>query len=284
MGRPGRLSCRHDRRLGPDDELEVDETVLADEQLRLLFTCCHPALALPNRVALTLRAVAGLTTGEIASAFFVQESSMAQRLVRARQKITNAGIPYRIPSADLLPERIDGALAVLYLLFNQGYSATHRSDLADAAIRMTRNVVGFAPSVEDARSLLSLMLLHSSRRAARWRQQMVVDDDLQYPTGGVYLEVVLDERLVFRWGASGGWPDLAGDAELAAPTVTVNLRDVAVGTQLELIVTFPDQLADEEVRTLIEGGTRDGWGATIDRTAGSTAITGWNGHRSDPPE
>jgi uncharacterized protein YndB with AHSA1/START domain len=117
-----------------------------------------------------------------------------------------------------------------------------------------------------------------------WRQQMVVDDDLQYPTGGVYLEVVPDERLVFRWGASGGWPDLAGDAELAAPTVIVNLRDVAVGTQLELIVTFPDQLADEEVRTLIEGGTRDGWGATIDRTAGSTAITGWNGHRSDPPE
>ncbi len=152
----------------PVDELpEIDETVLLDEQLRLLFTCCHPALALPNRVALTLRAVAGLTTGEIASAFFVQESTMAQRIVRARQKITNAGIPYRIPTADLLPERLQGVLAVLYLLFNQGYSDVSRSDLADAAIRMARTVVRFAPSTDEARCLLSLMLLQSSRRAAR---------------------------------------------------------------------------------------------------------------------
>ncbi|WP_233200006.1 RNA polymerase sigma factor [Cryobacterium sp. N22] len=150
-----------------DEFPEIDETTLPDEQLRLLFTCCHPALALPNRVALTLRAVAGLTTGEIASAFFVQESTMARRLVRARQKITNAGIPYRIPTADLLPERLEGVLAVLYLLFNQGYSDASRTDLADAAIRMTRNVVRFAPSTDEARCLLSLMLLQSSRRAAR---------------------------------------------------------------------------------------------------------------------
>jgi RNA polymerase sigma-70 factor (ECF subfamily) len=150
-----------------EERPEIDEFTLPDEELRLLFTCCHPALALPNRVALTLRAVAGLTTGEIASAFFVQESTMAQRLVRARQKITNAGIPYRVPTADLLPDRVQGVLAVLYLLFNQGYSDASRSDLADAAIRMARSVVRFTPSTDDARCLLALMLLQSSRRAAR---------------------------------------------------------------------------------------------------------------------
>lgn len=105
-----------------------------------------------------------------------------------------------------------------------------------------------------------------------WRQQMVVDDDLQYPTGGIYLEVVPDERLVFRWGANGGWPELAADGASEAPIVTVNLRDVAEGTLLELTVAFPDRLADENVRALIEGGTRDGWNATIDRVAHSTAL------------
>lgn len=106
-----------------------------------------------------------------------------------------------------------------------------------------------------------------------WRQQMVVDDDLQYPTGGVYLDIVPDERLIFRWGASGGWPELAGDHEHEAPIVTVTLRDDAEGTHLELTVIFSDRLSDEEVRNLIEGGTRDGWSATIDRVAHSTAIT-----------
>ncbi|WP_158252720.1 MULTISPECIES: SRPBCC family protein [Cryobacterium] len=115
-----------------------------------------------------------------------------------------------------------------------------------------------------------------------WRQQMVVDGDLQYPTGGVYLEVVPDERLVFRWGAAGGWPELVGDRELEAPIVTVNLRDVAEGTHLELTVAFPEQLADEEVRDLMEGGTRDGWSATIDRVAHSTAITTWHIRQSNP--
>ncbi|WP_166793239.1 SRPBCC family protein [Cryobacterium lactosi] len=113
-----------------------------------------------------------------------------------------------------------------------------------------------------------------------WRQQMVVNDDLQYPTGGVYLEVVPHERLVFRWGATGGWPELAGDHEHEAPIVTVTLRDDGEGTHLELTVTFSDQLADEEVRDLIEGGTRDGWSATIDRVAHSTAITTWSIHQS----
>lgn len=106
-----------------------------------------------------------------------------------------------------------------------------------------------------------------------WRQQMVVNDDLQYPTGGVFLEIVPNERLVFRWGANGGWPELAGDHERDAPVVTVDLREVPEGTRLELGVTFPDHLDDETVRGLIEGGTRAGWGATIDRVAQSTALS-----------
>ena len=109
-----------------------------------------------------------------------------------------------------------------------------------------------------------------------WRQQMVINDDLQYPTGGVYLEVVPDEQLVFRWGATGGWPELAGAHEHEAPVVTVALRDDAGGTRLELTVAFPDQLSDEELRNLIDGGTRDGWSTTIDRVAHSTAITTWD--------
>ncbi|WP_104116736.1 SRPBCC domain-containing protein [Arthrobacter sp. B1805] len=111
------------------------------------------------------------------------------------------------------------------------------------------------------------------RVGGTWRQQMVVTEDLQYPTGGVYLEIVPDERLVFRWGAAGGWPDLSGPREQEAPVVTLELRDTPEGTRLELGVAFSDHLDDEEVRSLIEGGTRDGWGATIDRVALSTALT-----------
>lgn len=111
------------------------------------------------------------------------------------------------------------------------------------------------------------------RVGGTWRQQMVVDEDLQYPTGGVYLEIVTDERLVFRWGAVGGWPELAADQSRDAPVVTVSLSNIDDGTLLDLHVGFPDHLPDEEVRRLVEGGTRAGWGATIDRVADSTAVT-----------
>lgn len=106
-----------------------------------------------------------------------------------------------------------------------------------------------------------------------WRQQMVVNDDLQYPTGGIYLDVVPDERLSFRWGATGGWPDLTPGHDREAPVVTVTLSDIADGTLLELTVAFPDHLTDDEVRELIDGGTRDGWSATIDRVTQSTAVS-----------
>ena len=151
---------------------EADESGIGDDRLRLIFTCCHPALPLEARVALTLRTLTGLTTAEIARALLVSESTMAQRLVRAKRKIQNAGIPYRVPPASLLPERTAGVLAVLYLLFNEGYSATSgdhmvRADLCAEAIRLARLVSRLMPAEAEAGGLLALMLLQDSRRDAR---------------------------------------------------------------------------------------------------------------------
>ena len=137
-----------------------------------MFTCCHPALALEARVALTLRTLAGLTTTEIAHAFVVPEPTMAKRLVRAKHKIVNARIPYRVPPAELLPERTTGVLAVLYLLFNEGYSASAgpdliRVDLCAEAIRLARALTTLMPDEPEAAGLLALMLFQHSRRLAR---------------------------------------------------------------------------------------------------------------------
>jgi RNA polymerase sigma-70 factor, ECF subfamily len=149
-----------------------DESGIRDDRLRLIFTCCHPALALEARVALTLRTLAGLTTVEIARAFVVSEETMAKRLVRAKQKIREAGIPYRVPPAHLLPERTTAVLSVLYLLFNEGYSATAgadlvRSNLCSEAIRLARTLSVLMPDEPEALGLLALMLLHDARRDAR---------------------------------------------------------------------------------------------------------------------
>ncbi len=153
-----------------DEPLEEDE--IPDDRLRLIFTCCHPALAFDARVALTLRSLAGLTTSEIARAFLVPEQTMAKRLVRAKQKIRNAGIPYRVPPPDLLPSRTAGVLAVLYLLFNEGYAASAgadlvRQNLCDDAIRLARALVQLMPEEPEAAGLLALLLFQSSRRHAR---------------------------------------------------------------------------------------------------------------------
>jgi RNA polymerase sigma-70 factor, ECF subfamily len=151
---------------------ETDHSGVPDDRLRLMFTCCHPALSLEARVALTLRTLAGLTTAEIARAFLASEATMAKRLVRAKQKIQNAGIPYRVPPAHLLPERLLGVLGVLYLLFNEGYSATSgadliRQNLSAEAIRLGRVLARLTPAEPETAGLLALMLMHDARRAAR---------------------------------------------------------------------------------------------------------------------
>ncbi|NUT34880.1 MAG: RNA polymerase sigma factor [Hamadaea sp.] len=145
---------------------------IPDDRLRLIFTCCHPALPLEARVALALRTLTGLTTAEIARAFLVPEATMAKRLVRAKQKIRDAGIPYRVPPAHLLPERTAGVLAVVYLLFNEGYAASSgpdpiRIDLCAEAIHLGRVLAGLMPRAPETLGLLALMLLHHARRSGR---------------------------------------------------------------------------------------------------------------------
>ena len=159
--------------LPTQSEFDVDDaTTFPDERLELLFTCCHPALATDAQVALTLRTLGGLTTTEIARAFLVPEATMAQRLVRAKKKIRTAGIPFRVPPDHLLPDRLAAVLAVVYLIFNEGYGG--RGELAAEAIRLGRALAELMPDEPEVHGLLGLMLIHDARREARFRDGEMV--------------------------------------------------------------------------------------------------------------
>jgi RNA polymerase sigma-70 factor (ECF subfamily) len=162
-----RLDAQHEEEPSMDDE-----SMIIDDRLRLIFTCCHPALEMPARVALTLRALGGLTTGEIARAFLVAEPTMGKRIVRAKRKIADAHIPYRVPADEELPDRLRGVLRVVYLIFNEGYAAAEgdrlvRAELCDEAIRLGELLCRLMPDDAEVWGLLALMVLHDARRAAR---------------------------------------------------------------------------------------------------------------------
>ena len=186
---------------------EMEETVFADERLELIFTCCHPALATDAQVALTLRTLGGLRTEEIARAFLVSEATMAQRLVRGKRKIKVAGIPFRIPPAHLLPDRLMAVLAVVYLIFNAGYDG--RGDLAEEALRLGGALLQLMPDESEVSGLLALMLLHDSRRAARFHDGELVllaDQDRALWNGEQIKagRAALDRALALRGREVGG--------------------------------------------------------------------------------
>jgi RNA polymerase sigma-70 factor (ECF subfamily) len=236
----------------------LSDSDIPDERLELMFTCCHPSLNTESQVALTLRSLTGMSTAEIARAFLISERTMGQRLFRAKQKVAHAGIPFRVPPAHLLPERLPAVLHVLYLLFNQGYADLQQPRLAVEAIRLARVLVALMPDEPEAHGLLALMLLHDARRAARTDADgdliTLEDQDRSLWDRDRIDEATAILERALRRGRAGpfqiqaaiaachatapvaaatDWPQIAGlYAELAtvAPSVIVDLnRAVAVG-------------------------------------------------------
>ena len=204
---------------GPAETSDAEMSDIPDDRLRLFFTCCHPALAIEARVALTLRTLGGLSTPEIARAFMTSETAMQQRLVRAKRKIGAAGIPYEVPEREQLPARLAAVLASLYLVFNEGYLATDadtlvRRELCDEAIRLGRVLVSLMPDTPEARGLLALMLLHHSRRDARVdeRGDMVLLED---QNRALWHRDEMDDGLALAAQAGAGGP-YAIQASIAA--------------------------------------------------------------------
>lgn len=222
------------------EALNPEATDIPDGRLALIFTCCHPALALESRVALTLRTVGGLTTPQVARAFFVPEATMAQRMVRAKRKIAETGIPYRVPEGHMLGERLSGVLAVLSLIFTTGYTAAADTPLADEAIRLTRALMTLMPDEPEVTGLLALMLLQHSRRDAR------------LDSNGALL--TLEEQDRSRWHASpvaegrsllaaAGRRHQAGQYQLQAAIALVHATATdATSTNWKRVVLLYDQL------------------------------------------
>jgi RNA polymerase sigma-70 factor (ECF subfamily) len=242
----------------PEPPPGARDSEIPDERLELMFTCCHPSLNLDAQVALTLRSLAGLSTAEIARAFVVPERTMGQRLFRAKQKVAHAGIPFRVPPAHLLPERLSAVLHVLYLLFNEGYGDPRETRLSSEAIRLARVLTALMPDEPEAHGLLALMLLHEARRPARAdahgdlvtldEQDRSRWDQGQIAEGTTILEQALRQRRAGPFqiqaaiaachataptAAQTDWPQIAGLYEqlaLVAPNAIVDLNHaVAIG-------------------------------------------------------
>jgi RNA polymerase sigma-70 factor, ECF subfamily len=292
-------------------ELDDDEYAeIEDDRLRLIFTCCHPALALEGRVALTLRSLAGLTTAEIARAFLVPEATMAKRLTRTKAKIAGAGIPYRVPPARLLPERTAGVLAVLYLMFNEGYSASAgerviRAPLCVEAIRLTRLLAALMPDEPEAVGLLALMLLQHSRRDARLDESGDIVTLEEQDRGRWDLNEIDEARALLRGAlrrrapgpyqlqaaiaachaeapesAATDWPQIAALYGLllqlvASPVVRLNRAvAVAMAEDLDAGLALVDELAEQGALTdyhLLEATRADLHRRRGDRTAAIAA-------------
>ncbi len=215
-------------------EETMDETTFPDERLELIFTCCHPALAIEGQVALTLWTLGGLSTEEIGRAFLVPEATMAQRLVRAKRKIRAAGIPFRVPPAHLLPDRLTAVLAVVYLIFNEGYGG--RGDLAAEAIRLGRALATLMPDESEVQGLLALMLLHDSRRAARHVDgELVLLADQDHGLWDADLidegKATLDRAIALR----GIGPEASGRYVIQAAVAAVHSEDTPDWRQIAVL-------------------------------------------------